>query len=89
MRSTKASNAVERLNKRWPDRQHSMVRGGDGHFHLVEVDEQGQHKRLCDPMEQDDFVRFVNGLGPQKVEKRSKLDQEFEARLKNRRQPGG
>lgn len=88
MRSTKASNAVDRLNKRSPGQHYSMVRGGDGHFHLVEVDEAGRHTKLCEPMEQDDFVRFVNGLGPQKVERVSKLDQSFEAQLQRKRDAG-
>ena len=82
MRSTKASAAVERLNKRLPERHHSMVRGSDGLFHLVEVDDQGGHTRVCEPMEQDDFVRFVNSLGPQQVQKISKHDQAFERQLK-------
>jgi hypothetical protein len=85
VRATKASAAVDRLNKRLPDQHHSMVRGSDNLFHLVEVDQQGAHIKRCEPMEQDDFVRFVNSLGPQKVVRVSKFDQAFEAQIKRTR----
>ncbi len=86
MRTTKASAAVERLNQRLPDKFHSMVRGGDGLFHLVEIDEAGHHHKLCQPMEMNEFVAFVNSLGPQKVQRVSKLDQSFEKQLRRSRE---
>lgn len=86
MRSTRASAAVERLNKRLPEQQHSMVRGSDGHFHLIEIDEHGNQRKLCQPMEMDDFVAFVNSLGPQKVQRISKNDEKFEKQLRRLRE---
>ena len=89
MRSTRASAAVERLNDRCPGEQYSLVRGSDGLFHLVAVDEEGRQTRASDPMEQDDFVRFVDTLGPQTPQRVSKQDQEFEAQLQRNRRENG
>jgi hypothetical protein len=86
VRSTRASAAVERLNKRLPEQHHSMVRGSDNLFHLIEIDEQGVQRKLCEPMEMDDFVSFVNGLGPQKVQRVSKIDEKFEQQLHRSRE---
>ena len=36
---------------------------------------------LCPPLELDAFVAFVNGLGPQKARRVSKLDVAFEKQL--------
>ena len=36
---------------------------------------------LCAPLELDEFVAFVNGLGPQEVKRISKHDVEFEKQL--------
>ena len=85
MRATRASTAVERLNNRCPGLQYSLVRGSDGLFHLVAVDEDGRQTRASEPMEQDEFVRFVNELGPQTPQRVSKLDENFEAQLQRNR----
>jgi hypothetical protein len=77
-RSTKASNALERLKERSGNRLYSMSRTGSGHFFLTE----GPGKPpLCPPMELDDFVAFVNAQGPQTPRRISKLDKEFEKQL--------
>jgi hypothetical protein len=78
LRSTRASAAVERLKKRSGNAGYSMARTGDGLFFLSE---RPGAPALCAPLELDDFVAFVNSLGPQ-VEKRvSKHDIAFEKQL--------
>lgn len=77
-RSTRASNAVDRLKRRSGIATYSMARTGDGLFFLSE---KPGAPPLCAPMEMDDFVAFVNGLGPQEVKRVSKHDVEFEKQL--------
>ncbi|WP_075793982.1 hypothetical protein [Massilia putida] len=77
-RSTRASAAVERLKRRTGVTSYSMARTGDGHFFLSE---KPGAPPLCAPLELDDFVAFVNGLGPQEVKRISKHDVEFEKQL--------
>ena len=81
MRSTKASNAIERLNKRDSTAQYSMAMGQGGLFSLVKIVEGSDNERLCEPMQMDDFVVFVNGYGPQTPKRVSKLDIEFSKQL--------
>ncbi|HEX8786849.1 MAG TPA: hypothetical protein VF793_11750 [Telluria sp.] len=78
VRSTRASAAVERLKKRTGITSYSMARTGAGHFFLSE---KPGAPPLCAPLELDDFVAFVNGLGPQEVKRISKHDVEFEKQL--------
>jgi hypothetical protein len=77
-RSTKASNAVDRLKKRTGNEGYTMARTGAGHFFLSE---KPGEPPLCPPLELDDFVAFVNGLGPQVAKRVSKHDVEFEKQL--------
>ncbi len=77
-RSTRASSAVERLKKRTGNMGYSMARTGDGLFFLSEAP---GAPPLCAPLELDDFVAFVNGLGPQEVKRISKHDLAFEKQL--------
>ena len=77
-RSTRASAAVERLKRRTGVTSYSMARTGDGHFFLSE---KPGAPPLCAPLELDEFVAFVNGLGPQEVKRVSKHDVEFEKQL--------
>ncbi|MEW6763561.1 MAG: hypothetical protein AB1437_22300 [Pseudomonadota bacterium] len=83
-RSTRASAAVERLKKRTGNTGYSMARTGDGLFFLSEAP---GAPALNAPLELDDFVAFVNGLGPQEVKRISKNDVEFEKQLV-RKKPG-
>lgn len=77
-RSTRASAAVERLKRRTGNAGYSMARTGDGLFFLSEAP---GAPPLSPPLEMDDFVAFVDKLGPQ-VEKRiSKHDLAFEKQL--------
>ena len=77
-RSTRASAAVERLKRRTGVTSYSMARTGGGHFFLSE---KPGAPPLCAPLELDDFVAFVNGLGPQEVKRVSRHDVEFEKQL--------
>jgi hypothetical protein len=77
-RSTRASAAVERLKRRSGSAGWSMARTGDGLFFLSE---RPGAPPLSAPLELDEFVAFVDKLGPQ-VEKRvSKHDVAFEKQL--------
>ena len=77
-RSTRASAAVDRLKRRTGVASYSMARTGDGLFFLSE---KPGAPPLCAPLELDEFVAFVNGLGPQEVKRVSKHDVEFEKQL--------
>jgi hypothetical protein len=77
-RSTRASAAVDRLKRRTGVTSYSMARTGEGYFFLSE---KPGAPPLCAPLELDDFVAFVNGLGPQEVKRVSKHDVEFEKQL--------
>jgi len=83
-RSTRASSAVERLKRRTDTTTWSMARTGDGLFFLSESP---GSPALCAPLELDDFVAFVNGLGPQEVKRITKNDAAFEKQLV-RKKPG-
>jgi hypothetical protein len=87
MRSTKASAAVERLKRRSGNAHYSMVRTGDGLFYLAEMQDSGMLQKISEAFEQDDFVAYVNGLGPQPTKRVSKLDQAFEKQLVGKSRP--
>jgi hypothetical protein len=77
-RSTRASAAVDRLKIRTGNAGYSMARTGDGLFFLSEAPGEPP---LCEPLELDDFVAFVNKLGPQAVRRMTKSDIAFEKQL--------
>ena len=77
-RSTRASSAVDRLKRRTGQAGYSMARTADGLFFLSEAP---GAPALNPPLELDDFVAFVNGLGPQEVRRISKNDEKFEKQL--------
>ncbi|MDN4053814.1 hypothetical protein QPK32_12055 [Massilia sp. YIM B02763] len=77
-RSTRASAAVERLKRRTGITTYSMARTGAGHFFLSE---KPGAPPLCAPLELDDFVTFVDGLGPQPEKRMTKNDIAFEKQL--------
>jgi hypothetical protein len=77
-RSTRASAAVERLKNRSGNPGYSMARTGDGLFFLSE---RPGAPPLCEPLELDQFVAFVNQLGPQTPKRVSKFDVAFEKQL--------
>ncbi|HZV65672.1 MAG TPA: hypothetical protein VFG03_12285 [Telluria sp.] len=83
-RSTRASSAVERLKNRSGNAGYSMGRTGDGLFFLSE---KPGTPPLCAPLELDDFVAFVNKLGPQVARRVSKFDVAFEKQLVKKNKP--
>jgi hypothetical protein len=80
MRSTRAVAAVERLKSRSANAGYAMILSG-GLFHLGLRSEGGGTQKLCDPLPLDAFVKFVDGYGPPKPRKVSKLDEAFEKQL--------
>jgi hypothetical protein len=78
IRATRATAAIDRLKSRSGNERYSMARTGDGLFFLTEG--AGQ-PALCAALELDAFVAFVNGVGPQKARRVSKLDIAFEKQL--------
>jgi hypothetical protein len=78
MRSTRATAAVARLNKRSEGRSYQMVMTGAGLFKLRE---QGQGGDVSAALELEDFVRFVDALGPQPVRRVTKNDEAFAKQL--------
>ena len=81
MRSTRATGAIERLKARSGNARYSMVITGGGLFFLSEG---AGLPALCEPLELDQFVAFVNGVGPQKPRRVSKLDVAFEKQLRKK-----
>lgn len=80
MRSTRATAAVARLNQRSEGRHYLMVITGDGLFLLRErVD--GGDQAISEALPLDDFVRFVDAQGPQKVPRITKNDAAFAKQL--------
>lgn len=81
MRSTKASNAIERLKKRSGNPHYSMSLTSNQLFSLVLHGENGESTRLSEPMPMEDFVTFVNAFDPQTPKRVSKLDEAFSKQL--------
>jgi hypothetical protein len=77
-RSTRASAAVDRLKRRSGNTGYSMARTGDGLFFLSE---RPGAPPLSAPLELDQFVAFVNALGPQVERRMTKSDVAFEKQL--------
>jgi hypothetical protein len=77
-RSTRASSALDRLKLRSGNAGYSMARTGAGLFFLTE---RPGAPPLCEPLELDAFVAFVNAQGPQTPRRVSKLDVAFETQL--------
>lgn len=80
MRSTRAAAAVARLNTRSGGKQYLMSLMGSGRFKLFERTESGE-KALSEELSLDDFVRFVDALGPQLVPRVTKSDAAFAKQL--------
>lgn len=79
-RSTRATAAIERLNRRSEGRQYSLVITSGGLFKLCERFA-GKSKEIGGPLELDAFVRFVDAQGPQKPRRTSKYDAAFAKQL--------
>ncbi len=79
MRSTRVTAAIERLKARSGNNQYAMVRTANDTFYLILNSNPAE--KLCPPMEMDAFVQFIDGFGPQKPKRISKLDVAFEKQL--------
>ena len=80
MRSTRATAAVARLNRRSEGRHYLMVMTGSGLFLLRErVD--GGDREVSEALPLDDFVRFVDAQGPQQAPRITKNDAAFARQL--------
>jgi hypothetical protein len=84
MRSTKASAAVARLNTRDSGFRYSMVITASGMFHLLRTAPGAVPEKIGDDLPLEEFVAFVNGLGPQQGPRISKHDAAFEKQLGKR-----
>lgn len=80
MRSTRAAAAVARLNGRSEGRHFALVLTSSGQFKLRERIEGGD-RELCDALALDEFVRFVDAMGPQKIVRITKNEAEFAKQL--------
>ena len=80
MRSTRASAAVARLNTRCPEAHYTLALTGNGLFKLRERRE-GVEKEASEALALDDFVTFVNTLGPQVERRVTKNDAAFARQL--------
>jgi len=80
MRSTRATAAVARLNQRSEGRTYLMVMTGDGKFVLREKLDAGE-KDAAEALPLDEFVRLVNGTGPQTAPRMTKNDVAFARQL--------
>lgn len=82
MRSTRAAAAVARLNRRSDGRHYVMVLTNAGLFKLRERIEGGDKQLpLSDELSLDDFVCFVDSMGPQKTVRMTKNDVAFALQL--------
>lgn len=80
MRSTRASAAVARLNKRSEGGHYLMVMTGSGLFLLRELADGGD-RDVSEALPLDDFVRFVDAQGPQQAPRITKNDAAFARQL--------
>jgi hypothetical protein len=80
MRSTRASAAVARLNRRSERHLYLMAMTGSGLFLLRErID--GQDRNLSGALPLDEFVRFVDAQGPQQAPRITRNDAAFAKQL--------
>lgn len=84
MRSTKASNAITRLNARDTGFRYSLGINASGMFYLLRAAPGERPERASPDLPLDEFVELVNKTGPQKKVRVSKLDEAFEKQLGNR-----
>lgn len=80
MRSTRATAAVARLNRRSEDRHYLMVMTGDGRF-LLRERQAGVDRDISEALALDDFVRLVDATGPQPAPRITKNDAAFARQL--------
>ncbi|CAB3760437.1 hypothetical protein [Paraburkholderia humisilvae] len=81
MRTTRATHAVERLKTRSGNPGYAAIALSSGLFYLVDRSS-GTDQKVSGPLPLDEFVKFVDELGPQKPRKASKLDLAFEEQIR-------
>lgn len=80
MRSTRATAAVARLNQRVEDSHYLLVMTGSGQF-LLRQRQDSVDQDISAALSLDDFVRFVDAQGPQKVLRVTRNDAAFAKQL--------
>ena len=80
MRSTRAAAAVARLNQRCEGAHYIMARTNAELFILREQTDDGD-KAISEALPLDDFVKYVNAMGPQVVRRVTKNDAAFAKQL--------
>jgi hypothetical protein len=82
MRSTRASNAVARLNERDSAYRYSLGVTGSELFFLLRAAPGTAPEKIGDELPLEEFVQFVNQTGPQKKIRVTKHDAAFEKQLR-------
>ena len=80
MRSTRAAAAIARLNSRCAGSRCLLSVTSGGLFKVQEQSEEGP-RALVTALPLDEFVRFVDSLGPQKVRRITRNDAAFARQL--------
>jgi hypothetical protein len=80
MRSTRASAAIARLNSRSEGPRYTLSLTSAGLFKVQEQSEEGP-KAIGAALPLDEFVSFVDSLGPQKIRRVTKNDAAFALQL--------
>lgn len=85
MRSTRASAAVARLNSRSVGAEYRMIVTGGGQF-ILNVQSDGEERRLSAALSLDEFVRLVDSMTPKSPPRVTKSEAAFMKQLvrKNR-----
>jgi hypothetical protein len=86
MRSTRATAAVARLNQRSEGLRYGVVITSSGLFKLQAQTGEGE-KQTSEALSLDDFVRFVEATGPQKINRITKNDAAFSKQLVRKVKP--
>jgi hypothetical protein len=85
MRPTRASAAVNRLNRRCPGLGYTLAVSGE-HFQLGR-DAPAGVEWLGEPLPLDSFVGMVDAMGPREVRRRTRNDIAFEKQLVRKSDP--
>lgn len=80
MRTTRAAAAVARLNRRLPDHHYSLASAPGGLLQLLRLQDGGE-EAVGTALMQDEFVAYVDSLGPQAVRRVTRNDAAFERQL--------
>ncbi len=80
MRSTRATAAIARLNTRDPGHDYVLTSTRDGMFLLSEW-VGGETRPVTMPCGLEEFVKLVNGMGPQVKKRVTKNDLAFQKQL--------